>query len=314
MKLFLAPASCSLFEAASAWLIAGFHEDVSASESARSPAKMRGCISRGLNCKHFPRDQSEPRFPTFRKTANVLAQLSSPPDGALRALPSGAPQGAPYRKEPCPGPSPRPRRWVPARLPEARELHTALDHSRCMIPCSLTLSLGPRSIRSSRLSLTRARALAAAMLSLSWQRGLTYLDLYKEAERGMYPLSWGDLFPHDDKRTLVFVAEPIERIAQEEWSQHAKFWEIQQRAPTGSSRVTNGNVTLDYAQLVSGCRYRKARELRLEKLRHYGMLVCRATFRPLTMREHLPENLLWWTSSPRLPPGIVELVDEFLNG
>jgi hypothetical protein len=30
------------------------------------------------------------------------------------------------------------------------------------------------------------------------------------------------------------------------------------------------------------------------------------------MREHLPEDLLWWTS--RLPPGIVELVDEFLSG
>lgn len=151
------------------------------------------------------------------------------------------------------------------------------------------------------------------MLSQPWQRGLTLLDLYKEAESGMWPLSWGSMFPHDDKRTVVFVAEPIERIAQEEWSQHAMFWKIQRRAPRGSTRFTMGNVTRDYAQLVSGVRYRKARELRLEKLRHYGMLLCRATFR-LTMREHLPEDLLWWISSPRLPPGIVELVDQFLNG
>ena len=162
-----------------------------------------------------------------------------------------------------------------------------------MIPCTLTLSLGPRSTLSSRLSLSRARVLAPDMLSLPWQRGLTLLDLYKEAESGMWPLSWGNLIPHDDKRTLAFVAEPIERIAQEEWSQHAKFWKIQQRAPTGSTRATIGNVALDYAQLVSGTRYRKARELRLEELRHYGMLVCRATFRPLAMREHLPEDLLW---------------------
>ena len=136
-----------------------------------------------------------------------------------------------------------------ARLPEARELHTALDHSRCMIPCSLTLSLDPRSLRSSRLSLTRARVLAPAMLS--WQgcqcgcRGLTRQDLYKEAEKGMWPLSWGDLLPHADKRIPAVVAEPIETIAQEELSQQAELLKIQQRAPR------------DYAQRVF-C-YRKAR-------------------------------------------------------
>lgn len=123
--------------------------------------------------------------------------------------------------------------------------------------------------------------------------------LYGRAQRGMLPISWGSL-GHGIPRPIETLA--LEQHNANEEYRRARKLDIILRPERG------GRCTPEYAKVRRT--YLKARVCRMEKARHYGVLVCRAFFQTATVSQGMPD----FVRSRAYVPEIVKLVEEFLNG
>ena len=134
---------------------------------------------------------------------------------------------------------------------------------------------------------------------------LARIEFYVAAEEGLKPLKWLHL---GASKTVNVM--PMERLARElsrigkrlqeqceyvQWlganSQHYFVWMCE-------------TSNMDYM----AASYVQKRAILMEQARHYGMQLCRAFFRELVVREHLPPK-----EAGRLPQTVLELAESFLN-
>ena len=126
-------------------------------------------------------------------------------------------------------------------------------------------------------------------------RKLARDKLYREAERGLQPISWGSLgLGHG----TVLCAGPIEMLALEQYNASLEF---------DLALVRGVGFTPEMRELLDA--HQSALACRLEQARHYGMLVCRAFFQIHVVSKGMP-NMVCRIHSQE----IVELVERFLNG
>ena len=133
---------------------------------------------------------------------------------------------------------------------------------------------------------------------------ITRERLYKEAERGLLPISWGSLgLGHSQVAFTLLRAGPIETLALEDFKDILEFDLALDRGFN-----THGRFTVEMRELLDAHKF--ARAARREQARHYGMLVCRAFFQTATVSGGMPDLV----RSRAHVQEVVELVEEFLNG
>ena len=131
------------------------------------------------------------------------------------------------------------------------------------------------------------------------------IEFHVEAEKGLTPLTWcslggsktGHVMPlRRMARKLSGIGNTLqEQCKYVQWlganSEHHFVWMCEKN-----------NMGVMEAS------YWKKRAILMEQARHYGMQLCRAFFRELAVREHLPPK-----EAGRLPQTVLELVESFLN-
>ena len=131
------------------------------------------------------------------------------------------------------------------------------------------------------------------------------IEFHVEAEKGLTPLTWcslggsktGHVMPlRRMARKLSGIGNTLqEQCKYVQWlganSEHHFVWMCEKN-------------NMD----VMEASYWKKRAILMEQARHYGMQLCRAFFRELAVREHLPPK-----EAGRLPQTVLELVESFLN-
>jgi len=145
-------------------------------------------------------------------------------------------------------------------------------------------------------------------------------DLYREAEKGLMPLSWTVFFPYCDEARCLAVAGPLEELAQEQWRVYTKVREGLRDAEATAPRSDENNVSFEYLSMRLAMQsvrqdYRKKTKPNYRgKARDYGTQVRQAVLERHSASEQLPRHLPKEAGRLSGSPPIAQLVEEFLNG
>ena len=148
---------------------------------------------------------------------------------------------------------------------------------------------------------TTSRAMAAAMDS--WP---PLLNVLREFKYGLQPLLWTSLGQgaiSQDPVVMMLARQQVEATARHHqlWQQHSRMVEDRgsDHGVEEDPRPEDRKMLLEMEGVYHGIVQRN------EVARHYGMVLCRASFKRHLALEHLPPHVAL--------PHIDDMIEEFLN-